>query len=184
MTDLKIPRFREEKAIAVAANLLELSGGKCDKYWLNKVMYYIERQTLIGSGQPVFFDSLFSIPDGPIVSKVNVSIDLVAFPVDSIWNRHLSLQGNDVILLSATDYLTLSAFEDNLIREAFDKFKDWSFSKLCRFFHSLPECKETKSRVKINYDEILKAEGYSQEEVDATLKEISYLGYLEGSFVH
>jgi hypothetical protein len=181
MTDLKIPRFKEEKAIAVAAMLLELSGGKCDKYWLNKVMYYIERQSLIGSGQPVFFDNLFSIPYGPIVSQVNDSIDLVAYPVDSIWNKHLSLQGNDVILLSGADYSALSPFEENLIHEAFEKFKGWSFSRLSRFFHSLPEYKETKSRIKINYDEILKAEGYSQEEVDAALEEISYLGYLEGT---
>ena len=54
-----IPAFNEEKAIATASLLLKLSGGQCDKYWLNKVMYFVERESIISTGQPIFFDRLF-----------------------------------------------------------------------------------------------------------------------------
>ena len=68
MTKKYLPSFNEEKAIAVASFLLNLSNNTSDKYWFNKVMYYIERQSLIKTGQPMFNDSLFSIKYGPIVS--------------------------------------------------------------------------------------------------------------------
>jgi len=48
-----------------------MKGGEADRYWLCKVMYFIERRSLIESGQPMFFGKLFSLPYGPIVSEVN-----------------------------------------------------------------------------------------------------------------
>jgi hypothetical protein len=177
--ELKTPRYNEEKAVAAASMLLRLSGGHCDKYWLNKVMYYIERQSLVESGQPLFFDRLYSAPYGPIVSAVNDGIDLAAYPVESRWNRHFRLEGKIVSLIKEADYSILSPFEEDLIKESFDKFKGWSFDRLKKYFHSLPENKETDSREDINYSEILKAEGFDQESIKEALDEISYLTVIE-----
>jgi len=52
--------FREKTAIAVVSKLIKLSGGQCDARWLKKVMYYIERESLVKSGQPMFFDKLYN----------------------------------------------------------------------------------------------------------------------------
>ncbi|MBQ6503184.1 MAG: DUF4065 domain-containing protein [Flexilinea sp.] len=67
--------FRTGKAIAALTYLLELSGGKQDKYWLNMVMYYVERESILRYGDPMFYDDLFSMPYGPVASTVSDGID-------------------------------------------------------------------------------------------------------------
>lgn len=178
---MQIPRYKEQKALAAASMLLELSGRECDKYWLNKVMYFIERQSLIESGQPMFFDKLYAAPYGPIVSAVNDGIDSTAYPTDSNWSKHFSLVGNTVHLKIPADYSVLSPFETEIITGAFSYFNGWSFTELLNYFHQLPENKETKSREDILYDEVLREAGYDQESVHETLQEISYLSFLENS---
>jgi hypothetical protein len=182
MKEFEIPRFKEEKAIAVAAMLLRLSGGSCDKYWLNKLLYYVERQSLVKSGQPIFFDHLFSLPYGPIASAVMDGIESSEYPGDTPWAKHFTLRGKRVILIEDSDDSILSPFEEKLIEDAYDKFKGWKFQRLLSFFHSLPENKKTQSREEINYSEILQAAGFDPESIEKTLKEMSYLSYLENTF--
>lgn len=38
--------FNEQKAISVSIYLLKLHNNKSFKYWLAKVMYYVERESL------------------------------------------------------------------------------------------------------------------------------------------
>ncbi len=177
-----VPEFKVEKAIAVTATFLKQSGGTCNKYWLNKVMYFAERQSLIKSGQPMFFDDLFALPLGPIVSAVNDGIDLSAYPIDSIWANYFFLKGNSVVLKDDPDFTGLINFENGLIQKIYNQFKGWSFSKMHRFFHNLPENKETNSREDISYSEILEAEGFDVELIQKTLNEISYLSDIEHTF--
>ena len=96
--------FNEQKAISVAAYLLKLQNNKSDKYWLAKVMYYIERESLLKNGKPLFGDQLFSLPYGPIVSSVNDGIDLCEYPGESTWNEYFKLRGKIVELLKDADY--------------------------------------------------------------------------------
>ena len=181
MTKQYLPNFKEEKAIAAASFLLSLSKNESDKYWLNKVMYYIERQSLVLTGQPMFNDSLFSIEYGPIVSNVNDAIDNTAYPFDNEWNDHFRVEGNTVRLIKEANYDSLSEFEENLIKDIYKKFKGWNFSRLKKFFHSLPEYKNTISRVDIEYDEILKKSGIDEKSIKDALETISYFNILEDS---
>lgn len=174
-------KYKEEKAIAVASKLLVFSGNNCDKYWLNKVMYFIERHSLIKGGKPIFFDRMYSIPYGPIVSSVNDGIDLTAYPVKSPWTNHFSLNGNLITLKKEADYSLLSPFEIGIIEEAYNKFKGWDFNRLHEFFENLPEFKKTTSREEIQYDEILSAEGFDPKSVEDTINEIAYIDLLESS---
>lgn len=176
-----IPQFKEDKALAVTSLLLKLSGGKCDKYWLNKVMYYVERSCLLETGQPIFFDDLFSIPWGPIVSQVKENIDLIEYPIESSWSEHFNLDGKTVSLKEEVDLSALSVFEENLVKDIFKKFEGWNFNKLKDFFHGLPEHIETNSREEICYEDILRASGCDSETIEDVLNEISYLDRLESS---
>ena len=177
----KFAAFNEEKAIAVAAYLVNLQGKSSDKYWLAKVMYFVEREALIKNGQPMFFDQLYSVPYGPIASAVNDGIDLCSYPADSKWNQYFSLSNNTVMLIKDPDYSTLSLFEKKLIENTFQKFKGWSFNALHDYFRKLPEYKQTNSRMPIEYDEILSAAGFDPETIKETLEEISYINCLEGT---
>ena len=181
MNSKQVPKFRETKAIASASILLQLSGGKCDKYWLNKLMYYIERESLLKSGQPMFFDKLFSLPHGPIVSAINDGIDSANMPGKSKWGEYFELTDNSVILKYFEDDSILSEFEIEIITEAFDKFKGWSFPKLKNYFDNLPENKITTSRELIDYEEILKLNGASEFQIKEAISEISYLSFIENS---
>jgi uncharacterized phage-associated protein len=180
MSELRISNYKENKAISVVSMLLQLSKGHCDKYWLNKIMYYVERQSLIKSGQPMFFDQLYSVPFGPIASAVNDGIDTAEYPtIDSPWTNYFSVEGQKVKLRKEADYSVLSPFEEEIIKEAFHKFKGWSFTQLKEYFHHLPEYIETSSREIINYDVILEAEGYSKKQIKETIEEISYINFFE-----
>ena len=181
MSEQRILRYKEEKALAVASKLLVLSGKKCDKYWLNKLMYYIERLSLVKGGKPLFFDRLYSILYGPIASSVNDGIDLASYPANSPWTKHFSIDGKLVTLKEEADYSVLSPFEIGLIEEAYNKFKGWDFKRLQEFFKNLPEYKNTTSREEINYDDILSAEGFDPQSVKDTINEIYYFDLLESS---
>ncbi len=167
--------YNDKKALAATTYLLGLSNGKCDKYWLNKVLYYIERQSLVLSGQPMFFDELYSVKYGPIVSIINDQIDQTSYPVkDWVWSKHIRLEGNVVTLLSRADESVLSPFEEQIITDAYGKFKGWNFGKLRNYFHALKEHRDTESRVPITYDEILQAEGFTEAEIEESISEIEY----------
>lgn len=181
MTRKYLPNFQEEKAIEVASLLLSLSNNACDKYWLNKVMYYVERQSLILTGQPMFSDSLFSVKYGPIVSAVNDAIDNTAYPFDNKWNEHFVLEGSTVRLKKETTYDSLSEFEEKIIKDVYKKFKGWDFQQLKKFFHGLPEHKETTSRIDIEYDEILQNSGIDEESIRDALDTISHFKILNES---
>jgi len=181
MTSLRLPQFKEEKAIAVATLFLKLKGGKCDKYWLNKVMYYVERQSLVLSGQPIFFDDLYSLPYGPIVSAVNDGIDSIEYPVKSSWSDHFDLHGKIVSLKIEGDLSLLSPFEEDIITKTYQEFKKMDFTKLHNVFKSLPEHKETQSRVPITHEEILEKEGYDQTAIAETINELNYHSFFEQS---
>ncbi|MCX6055078.1 MAG: Panacea domain-containing protein [Chloroflexi bacterium] len=178
MTINNVPNFNEEKAIATASLLLKFSGSQCDKYWLNKVMYFVERESIISTGQPIFFDRMFSVPFGPIVSVVNDAIDFSEYPFPSEWNKHISLKDKTVRLLEEADYDSLSEYEEELIYRLFKKFEGWGFTKLKDFFHSLPEYTETKSRVEINYDELLSKANIDEESIKDAIQNLSYLAWL------
>ncbi len=172
--------YDDKKALAAITYLLKLSNNIGDKYWLNKVMYYIERESLIRSGQPMFFDDLYSIKLGPIVSIINDQIDQTSYPMkDWEWTKHIKLDGNSVKLISEADESVLSPFEEEIIIEAYTKFKGWSFGKLKRYFHSLKEYQETNSRIPIKYEDILRAAGFTNGEIEEGLSEISYINYLQ-----
>lgn len=178
---MKIPKFNNEKAIAVAAYLISLQDNKTDKYWFAKVMYFIERESLIKNGQPIFFDDLYSIPYGPIASAINDNMELCSYPAETIWNEYFFLSNNTMTLLKDADYSIISAFEKEIIENSFQKFKGWDFNALHKFFSNLPEYKKTNGRIEITYDEILSGEGFKTEIIKETLDEMLYAASLEST---
>lgn len=182
MNTKRLPKFREDKALAALSKLLEMKGGEADRYWLCKVMYFIERRSLIESGQPMFFGKLFSLPYGPIVSEVN---DLLKKSTDSsipsTWGNYLKIEDNTVKLIARPDQSCLSRFEEEIIAKEFLEHKDDKFKDIAGFSHKLPEYETTESHRIIEYENILKESGASKEEIKETIEEIYYLGSLEAT---
>ena len=178
--------FRTDKAIAALTYLLDLSNGANDKYWLNKVMYYLERESILRFGEPMFYDNLYSMPFGPVSSSVNSGIDSADQykKQSNAWKEHITLKENseshDVLEICPGNYDLLSDSEIELIEEAYEKFKDYSFFEIMNYFHTeIPEYEEVKwndnpRRKQITYKKLLTKNGYSPEEADEISKEIKY----------
>lgn len=171
--------YDDRKALQVLSNFVRLSGGNIDKYLVVKLMYLFEREMLLRTGTPSLFGRLCSIPFGPIVSEINDALDstdISALPcVNNIWQNHLSLNGNLLSLTSGTtESELLSDFEVNLIEELFSKFKNYSFGELKNYTHALPEHTETNSCININYYDLFVKNGFSKEETEELIQEISY----------
>ena len=137
-------------------------------------MYYLERESLIRTGQPMFNDSLYSIAYGPIASAINDGIDNTEYQFDSEWNKFITLEGKTVKLINEPNYEVFTDNEYNLIVETFHKFEGWEFGRMKDFFHKLPEHKETRSRIDIEYSDIFHAAGIDEASIRDSLETISY----------
>ena len=176
-------RFQEDKAIAALTYLMTLSNNISDKYWLNKVMYYIERESILQYGEPMFHDDLYSMRYGPVVSSVNDGIDSTdsRFKAENKWKNYILLEDktNTVFLIAPGDFSLLSDSEIEIITEAYDKYKNYSFSEIMNDFHQLPEYDEIKlnqhpQRKPITYEELLLKNDFSPEDPAEIIKEINY----------
>ncbi len=180
--------FNERRAVQAGAIFTKLEGGIIDKYKLCKQMYYLERQTIIQTGQPLFHGYLCSLPLGPVISEVNDGVDAIIPPnnikenVQRIlypdWEDHFSPAGRYKLRLDKDPGDDeLSPADLNQIKEIYEKFKGWGFNKLKNFFENLPEHTLTKSQVPIAFADILRVTGSSEEEINELREEYYY--YLE-----
>jgi hypothetical protein len=165
--------FDEAKATAVAALILKLRGGTMHFIKLVKLMYLIDRASLVRWGGIVTTDHHVSMDNGPVGSCV---LDLITKNIPKpIWEKHISATfGEDEISLvedATTD--RLSRAEERLIREIYDQFGHQDRWSIVNYTHKLPEYKNPHgSSIPIHPREILRAEGESEQEIKATLKEL------------
>jgi len=177
--------FNEKRAAQAAAVFARLEGGTIDKYKLAKLMYYLERETIIRTGQPLFHADLCSIPRGPVASEVNDGIDAIIPKTNRsrnyeqgrhpAWEDHFIRKGKQALHhTSDPGDDELSIADINLINEIHEKFKNWTFDELSDFFHSLPEYEETDSSLPIHFTTILRVTGASEEEIEELKEEYDY----------
>jgi len=180
-----INHYNEKRAAQAAAKFAELEGGTIDKYKLAKLMYYLERQTIVTTGQPLFHAELCSIPYGPIASEVNDGLNSI-IPPNTIdlnteegfhpsWEQNFSRQGkNGIHRTNNPGDDELSDSDINLIQEIQSYFQNWGFTRLRNFFHALPEYEETDGKEPIHFTTILRVSGFSDEEIQELEKEYYY----------
>jgi len=176
--------YNDKKAVQAAAIFIKLEGGTIDKYKLCKLMYYLERQTLLTTGQPLFHSELFSIPHGPVASEVNDGINTVSpsknfrpLLIDqySRWVEFFQ-KAPKHLLRSIADPGDdeLSEADIDLIMEISAKFSNYNHHQLKSFFDSLPEHTKTDSRIQIPFEKILKVEGFPEDEIRELQEEYRY----------
>jgi len=182
---MKTKYYNEKRAVQAAARFAKLAGGTIDKYKLCKIMYYLERQTIVETGQPLINDKLYSAPLGPIASEVNHGIDAVVPPRNRSpfyqvqphhnWEDHFILSGeSNLQLTEKPGDGELSIADINRINEIHVKFKNFTYNELEEFFHNLPEFEETNHNIPIPFTEILRVEGVSEEEIGELQEEYDY----------
>jgi uncharacterized phage-associated protein len=172
----------EEKATAAAAVLLKLAGGKMNYLKLIKLLYLAERESLRRFARPIIGDDYFSMPKGPVLSIV---LNLIKAKEDEaqedLWLRYVHRNNHDVELIGDPGNAALSDAEIEILGQVFEKHKTVDPFRLVQVLHKeLPEWKDPgKSRIKIHPEDILRAVGTSEEDIEEIAREIAGLNTMD-----
>jgi len=160
--------FNEKKTTQAAALLLEMNRGSMRYMKLVKLLYFIDRKSLLDLGRPVTFDNYAALPKGPIVSQtLNLITEGVEPGQESYWYNFISEKKHfSVKLKRKPPKDELSEAEIDLIKEIFDENKHLDQWQTAKKTEQLPEWEDPHgSSFQITYRDILMAEGRSSLEI-------------------
>lgn len=173
---LMLPRFKETKATQAAGELLRREGGDMNYMKLVKLLYLVDRASLIRRARPVTFDKFVSLDYGPVPSK---TLDLINYgwlpDTDSgYWSRYISPPADfRVHLREECPQDELSETEHQLLAQVYAEYGNLDEWELVDLVHELPEWEDPEgSAIPIDYRDILKRAGRTDIEVEEILKEL------------
>lgn len=168
-------KFDERKAAQAAALLLKLNGGEMKYMKLIKLLYLADREALLTTGRPITGDRFVAMQKGPVLSRLYDLINEEPKSSESPWYDYVSEpQIYSVRLQKAEpDLDELSRFEMGLLARLFEKYKNMDQFDLADLTHVIcPEWRDPEgSLLPITPEDILRAEGKSQEEIERIEKE-------------
>jgi hypothetical protein len=131
--------FKARKSTQAAAFLLKLCNGKKDKYLLLKMIYLADRAALERWNVSITGDEPYSMEYGPVPSNI---YDLTKGGIrhGSEWQKAIeTVKRESLVLKSDPGTDELSEDEMALLRETFQKYKDFTFFEMKDLCHDLPE---------------------------------------------
>jgi uncharacterized phage-associated protein len=176
------PSFDETKATQIAAELLDLRGGRMHYLKLIKLMYLIEREALLRWGFPLTNDELYSMENGCVMSHTLNLITEEQWP-ESYWRQFISgpLGDFEIQLNQKPELDEVSEAERELVHEVFRSYGNWNRWNLAKLTHNLPEYRETPrgQRQPIDYQDILLGAKKSEDDVREILNDLEEVALLE-----
>ncbi len=169
-------KFDERKAVQAAGRLISQGGGEMNYLALLKLLYLIDREALLRWGRSITGDKIVAMKRGPVLSRV---YDLVSQKKQdhpkSAWHNFIPRPAPYVYTVrfsGLADTSALSEAEVALIDEVFAQHRHKTEDQLVELTHQLPEWSDPgKTSVPIPFENILKAENKSDEEISAVAKE-------------
>ncbi|MEM8642615.1 MAG: Panacea domain-containing protein [Cyanobacteria bacterium P01_G01_bin.54] len=166
-------RYKEDKAVQIAALLLEKEGNKMNYTKLIKLMYVVERRSLIKRGVPITFDNLYSLDNGPILSLTLDNINGQTYSQEStLWSQFISKLEQEkysVYLIKSPGIGKLSRAEVKLVNEVYEELGHMTYGQLISWSHNprnIPEWQDPNgSSIPIKLCDILGSEGYSDDAI-------------------
>ena len=166
--------FNERKATQAAALLIRKSGGAISLLSLMKLLYLADRRAIIETGHSITGDRLFSMPHGPVPSKVYnlASSNTRVIFGSSPWAESFRRTGNSVTLLADPGCDELSKYDHTVLGSIYAEFGHLSPWALRGLTHKLPEYRDPNgSSIRIDPVEILKLAGIDASEIEAIVAE-------------
>lgn len=163
--------FDEIKTTQAALQFIALEDGRMNYMKLLKLLYLLDRKSLIEYGRPVTFDSYISMSKGPVLS---FTYDIICDPPisgeESYWHKFISEQKDYTVKLldNSPEENHLSIAEEKLIDSIYEDFGHMDRFDLVRYTHdNFSEWKDPNgSSIPIHIKDILMAGGYSEEDAD------------------
>ncbi|MBY5614095.1 Panacea domain-containing protein [Rhizobium leguminosarum] len=135
------------KAAQAVVYLAVKAGGKINVLKLSKLLYLAEREFMNRYDEPMFFDRLVSMPDGPVAS---ITLNLInGNAEDEAWQKFVApRQGYDIAPSAGVvvdDLEDLSIADVEILDDLWDKFGNFDKYKLRDWTHqqeNVPEWKD------------------------------------------
>jgi len=158
----------EIKAAQIAARFLSKAGGRMRRLPFVKYMYMADRMALERWGYPLTWDSLFSLPDGPIQSCILNLAQQKQKTYDGsyCWRKHIKVEytrswwGKPIpwnVLISEPEENCLPPAVIDLIDEIYETYKD---KDIVSIVHEVKEFTDPgRGRIRISYADVLREVG-------------------------
>jgi len=167
--------FEEKRAAQVAAVFLDKAGGTLPLLKLMKLMYLADRRSMDLHGQPITFDSMVSMPQGPVLSMtLNYANGAIESDQDG-WEDWMSDRaGHDVALrrigFQRDDLLDLSDADLAVIDDTWSQFGQMTKWQLRDYTHKqLGEWRDPQgSSIPIPFEDVFLALGRSPDEASSS----------------
>ena len=176
------PKFREDKATAAACFLIQKEGGSISYMKLIKLLYLADRERMLSRGRPITFDTYFSLPKGPVLSRTYNLITSEADPKErraSVWKEHISAPAEFSVHLvkQSCQINSLSRAEVAVLAKVYERFgklDQWQIVDWCH--DNLGEWTDPDgSAIPIYYHDILIRGGKTPMEAHEIEKELESL---------
>jgi len=174
--------FNERRSTQAAAFLIRRNGNKLNYMKLIKLLYLVDRTALIKWQQPITGDKYYSLPHGPVVSKILDKISSGPNPESpDYWSSIIKKSQDDsyaVTTIDEPEYDELSKREIRLLEGIDDKFKTFSQWDMVAYCHkNLPEWEDPNgSSDQITVRDILKTsiKNGTDKELDFLLENVAF----------
>jgi len=181
------PKFREDKAAAMAHRFLQLNDGSMSYMKLIKLMYIVERTAILRWGRSVTFDRFVSMPLGPVLSRTYDLIGEEPRPGIIRSPFHERVSSPVSYRVTARDAFLgpepLSEAEFDLIAEVFSEYGAMDRFALSDLTHRFPEFDDPDgSSETISIRCILERNSKTEPQTNAILAELDALAYAERIF--
>lgn len=163
-----LPGYDIGKAAQATAFFALKSGGSINVLKLSKLLYLAEREFMARYDTPMFYDELFSLPDGPVVS---VTLNLINGNYEhDLWSRFVSKrQGYDIAAaggVSEDSLDHLSRADREILCGLWDRFGSYDKYSLRDWTHewrNVPEWVDPKgSSYPIKHEDVFRYLGKSE----------------------
>jgi len=168
--------FNEKKTTQAAAFLINEGGGKINYTKLIKLLYLADRKALNEWERPISGDSYVAMRNGPVLST---TYDLINYPDDSYWHRHIKRDEYDVALFDDPGTSSLTKNELKVLKTTSDEHKYHDWRDMIQFCHDC--CDEWQhpgnTSIPIHIEDIFKVLEKTDREIEIIEDDISTINY-------
>ena len=161
--------YSTEKTIEAAAFFLRKKESREMPYYdLVKLVYLADREHLQRKGRTLTGDLHWSLPWGPVVGQ---TLDAIRHGSDQRWSMHIETTRSLKRCRLALDAppAALSRAEVKTLEAVWESFGHMDSQALMRYTQDLPEYTDTEGRVEIRLEDLARAVGKDEEEIDEIL---------------
>jgi hypothetical protein len=174
-------KFNEKKVTQAAAFLIKQAGNTLNYTKLIKLLYLADRKALKTWERTISGDSYYSMKKGPVLSN---TLDLIHYPDNSFWHKHITTSGYDVILSADPGTTLLQPNEIKFLKSLSDEHKNRDWKAMIKYCHDC--CDEWQhpgdTAIPLQVEDILRTLNKTAREIEIIEDDVSTLNYAKKIF--